>query len=240
MKNNKRKIVLDTETTGMNFTGCFYMNHRIIEIGAIEIINNYITGNNFHSYICPDRLIDESAFKIHGISDSFLLSQPKFFEIAESFLKYINDSDVIIHNSKFDVGFINYELSMLKLNIKDITEQCNIIDTLAIARKIFPGKKNTLDALCSRYKIDNNHRKVHSAIYDAKLLAKVYIFMTHFQEPLPFLNNNISRYHCEESSSFSKYIQSKIVLATDHENIVHERYLKHMIKQSGKCMWIIK
>ncbi|XBC37874.1 MAG: DNA polymerase III subunit epsilon [Buchnera aphidicola (Meitanaphis microgallis)] len=241
IQKNRRKIILDTETTGMNFTGRFYDTHRIIEIGAVEVIGNYITGNNFHSYIYPDRLVDDSAFKIHGISDDFLLGQPKFFEIAEKFLKYLNNSDLVIHNAKFDVGFIDYELSMLSnLSIKNISEYCNIIDTLTMARKIFPGKKNTLDALCSRYKISTSHRRVHSAIYDAKLLAKVYIFMTNFQEPLPFLDNNTARDPCKNGFSSFKYVQSKTMLATNYENTIHKKFLRDMIEKSGKCMWITK
>ncbi|XBC44585.1 MAG: DNA polymerase III subunit epsilon [Buchnera aphidicola (Schlechtendalia peitan)] len=240
MNTKKRKIVLDTETTGMNLTGCFYNNHRIIEIGAIEIINNHITGNNFHSYIFPDRPIDENAFKIHGISDTFVRNKPKFCEIVQLFLKYLGSSDLIIHNAKFDIGFINYELSMLGLNMINIPERRKIIDTLLIARKIFPGKKNTLDALCTRYKISTDNKKMHSAIYDAKLLAKVYIFMTNFQTSLPiFNNNNIQQYHCKKKYSCKEY-KSKILLATNNENVIHKNYLKYMMKQSGKCIWMIK
>ncbi|XBC44858.1 MAG: DNA polymerase III subunit epsilon [Buchnera aphidicola (Schlechtendalia chinensis)] len=232
-----RKVVLDTETTGMNFTGCFYENHRIIEIGAVEIINNHITGNNFHSYIFPERSIDKNAFKIHGISSNFLSCKPKFSEIIVPFLTYLDNSDLIIHNSKFDIGFINYELSMLKLNVKNISENCNIIDTLSMARKIFPGKKNTLDSLCTRYKIDITNRTIHSAIYDAKLLAKVYIFMTNFQKSLPIFDNNVFENYLSKKA-YSKHARSKILLATEHESISHKNYLKYMMNISGKCIWL--
>ncbi|XBC38395.1 MAG: DNA polymerase III subunit epsilon [Buchnera aphidicola (Floraphis choui)] len=240
MKKNNRKIVLDLETTGMNFTGCFYKNHRIIEIGAIEIINNNITGNNFHSYVYPNRLIDDTAFKIHGISNDFLIGQPKFSEISKEFLEYINTSDLIIHNAKFDIGFINYELSMLNLDIKNVSKRCNVIDTLVMARRIFPGKKNTLDALCSRYKINTRNRNVHSAIYDAKLLSKVYMFMTNFQESLPFLNNKSTNNYHKKEVYYSKYMQTKVIFATDYENIIHKKYLKYMLKKTGKCIWVEK
>ncbi|XBC43530.1 MAG: DNA polymerase III subunit epsilon [Buchnera aphidicola (Meitanaphis flavogallis)] len=240
MKNNKRKVVLDIETTGMNFSGCFYKTHRIIELGAIEIINNCITGSYFHSYICPDRLVDDSAFKIHGISNNFLLDKPKFFEIVKEFLKYLDCSDLIIHNAKFDVSFINYELSMLSLKIKNIEKHCNIIDTLVMARRIFPGKKNTLDALCSRYKINIKKKRIHSAIYDAKLLSKVYIFMNNRQESLPFLNHDVSYYRDTHKFIPSKRISSKILLATHQENVVHKNFLEYIIQNSGKCIWTDK
>lgn len=240
MKNNKRKVVLDIETTGMNFSGCFYKTHRIIEIGAIEIINSCVTGSYFHSYICPDRLVDDSAFKIHGISNNFLLDKPKFFEIAKELLKYLNYSDLIIHNAKFDVSFINYELSMLSLKIKNVEKYCNIIDTLVMARRIFPGKKNTLDALCSRYKINIKKKRIHSAIYDAKLLSKVYIFMTNRQELLPFLNHDVLCYRYVQKLIPSKRIPLKILLATNQENLVHKNFLEYIVQNSGKCVWMDK
>ncbi|XBC41992.1 MAG: DNA polymerase III subunit epsilon [Buchnera aphidicola (Kaburagia rhusicola rhusicola)] len=240
MKNNKRKVVLDIETTGMNFSGCFYKTHRIIEIGAVEIINNCVTGSYFHSYICPDRSVDDSAFKIHGISNNFLSDKPKFVEIAKEFLKYLDYSDLIIHNAKFDVSFINYELNMLSSKINNVEKHCNIIDTLVMARKIFPGKKNTLDALCSRYKINIKKKRIHSAIYDAQLLSKVYIFMTNRQESLTFLNRDVSYYRYAKKFIPSKHIQSKILLATDQENIFHKKFLEYIIQNSGKCIWMDK
>lgn len=236
----KRKIVLDTETTGINFSGRFYDSHKIIEIGAVEIVDNCVTGNDFHSYICPNRLIEESAFKIHGISNDFLLNKPKFFEIAQNFLKYIEGSELIIHNSKFDVGFINYELSMLDLHIKNILDLCNVTDTLTIARRMFPGKKNTLDALCSRYKISTYKRNIHSAIHDAQLLAKVYIFMTNRQEPLPFSVESNSYFQNKSKFKSSNNINLKFFSATKQDIVNHNAYLKHMIKTSGKCIWINK
>ncbi|XBC40964.1 MAG: DNA polymerase III subunit epsilon [Buchnera aphidicola (Nurudea yanoniella)] len=239
-KLEKRTIVLDTETTGMNRIGCFYKTHRIIEIGAVEIVDNCIIEKNFHSYICPDRLIDRDAFKIHGISNNFLLDKPKFFEIAPDFLKYVKDSELIIHNSKFDISFINYELSMLNLNTKNILDICNVIDTLEIARKIFPGKKNTLDALCLRYKIHTNNRNIHSAIYDAKLLAKVYIFMKNRQESLPFLSTNHHLYHKKRKCNVLKKFKLKSKFAKNCDIILHEKYLQKMIKKTGKCIWMNK
>jgi len=190
MKTKKiRQIALDTETTGINNQGIFYEQHRIIEIGAIEIINRNFTGNNFHTYIQPNRSVDSKAFSVHGISDKFLKNKPIFNDIAVDFLNYINGAELIIHNATFDIGFINYELRMLNLNIKNILSCSTIVDTLLLSRKIFPGKKNTLDSLCSRYFIKNNERDLHSALLDAQLLAKVYLAMTSFQESIDFFDD---------------------------------------------------
>ncbi|WMC20287.1 MAG: DNA polymerase III subunit epsilon [Enterobacteriaceae bacterium PSpyr] len=187
----KRQIIFDTETTGLNKFGLPYLGHRIIEIGAIELINRKFTGKIFHSYIKPDRLIDAEAFSIHGISNKFLSNKKKFSDIANKFLKFINNSDLIAHNAMFDVNFINYEFSLLNKNIFKIENFCNIIDTLSIARKLFPGKNNSLNALCKRYEIDKSKRVFHSALIDAKLLAKIYLFMTGGQKSLKLNKYNL-------------------------------------------------
>ncbi|WP_343153099.1 DNA polymerase III subunit epsilon [Buchnera aphidicola] len=181
-----RQIVLDTETTGMNRKGSICNNHKIIEIGAVELINRKLTGNNFHTYLNPNRKVDSEAFKIHGISDSFLENKPYFKDISSSFLTYIKNSDLIIHNADFDFSFIQHEFNFLNIKVEIGKDFLSLIDTLSISRKLFPGKKNSLDALCSRYKITNDSRKLHSAILDAKLLAKVYLLMTSNQEKINF------------------------------------------------------
>jgi len=186
MNNSERIIVLDTETTGINNIGAPYINHRIIEIGAIEIINRRFTGKKFHVYIKPDRLVEPNASKIHGITDEFLLNKPSFKDIAKNFFNYIKNSSLVIHNAPFDIGFINQEFSILTKKKQDISKFCSIIDTLKIARKLFPGKKNTLDALCVRYKIKNSHRILHGALLDAFLLGKLYLLMTGGQESILF------------------------------------------------------
>jgi len=169
-----RQIALDTETTGLEPA----LGHRIIEIAGIEIINRRITGKHFHCYLNPDRDIDAGAQNVHGITAEFLKDKPAFGQTAEAFLAYIKNSELIIHNANFDVGFLNHELALLNPQYDKITAYCKIIDTLSIARLRHPGQKNNLDALCKRYNIDNSRRDLHGALLDAQLLAQVYLAMT--------------------------------------------------------------
>ncbi|AEO08050.1 DNA polymerase III subunit epsilon [Buchnera aphidicola] len=236
--NDKRMIILDTETTGINKIGIPHVNHRIIEIGAVEIIERRFTGNNFHVYIKPDRLIESEALKVHGITNNFLKDKPIFKDIVNKFLKYIQNSTLIIHNASFDLGFINQELNLLNQKIKTIDTFCNVLDTLKIARKLFPGKKNTLDALCTRYKINKSSRNLHSAILDAYLLGKVYLLMTNGQESL-FFNTIVNSKKI--SSKPKKFIRSqniplKILYAKKQEIDSHIKYLQYM-KRHNLCLW---
>jgi len=236
--NKKRIIVLDTETTGINQTNLPHINHRIIEIGAIEIIERRFTGNNFHVYIQPGRFIESGALKVHGITNDFLSDKPFFKDIADQFLKYIRNSTLVIHNAAFDLGFINQEFSFLNKNIKNINMFCSVIDTLKIARKLFPGKKNTLDALCTRYKINKSHRDLHGAIVDAYLLGKLYLLMTGGQESMFFYN--ITN-HKKISSKLKKTVpikhsSLKILHPTSKEIDSHEKYLQYM-KNNSICLW---
>lgn len=167
-------ISLDIETTGLYF----YEGHKITELACVEINEEKITNNIFHTYINPKRIIDKEAKKITGITEDFLIDKPEFKDIVQNFLKFIEYSDyIIIHNAKFDVGFINNELRLMNHQIKDLNEQYKILDTLELARKIHPGKKNNLDALCKRYSINISKRNLHGALIDAELLAQVYIKM---------------------------------------------------------------
>lgn len=166
-----RKIILDTETTGLDP----YSGHRIVEIGALEMVGTTITDNKFHYYINPERDMPEEAYRVHGISSEFLQDKPLFKDIAKDFLEYIADSPLVIHNAKFDMKFLNYELSLL--NTPSI-ESTRAVDTLIMARKKFPGARANLDALCRRFKIDNSDRQFHGALKDAKLLAEVYVELT--------------------------------------------------------------
>ncbi|MCW5196486.1 DNA polymerase III subunit epsilon [Buchnera aphidicola (Pemphigus obesinymphae)] len=239
MKKNKiRQIALDTETTGINNKGIFYEKQRIIEIGAIEIIDRNFTGNNFHTYIQPNRSVDPKAFSVHGISDEFLKNKPIFNDIAVDFLNYINGAELIIHNADFDIGFINYELSMLNLHIKNILSCTTVVDTLLLSRKIFPGKKNTLDSLCSRYFIRNNERDLHSALLDAQLLAKVYLAMTSFQESIDFFDDTKEKDNCsvftKEKNNFNFL---KVRWASAGEKKLHKLYLEYMMEKNKKCLW---
>ena len=168
-----RQIVLDTETTGLEPE----KGHRVVEIGGVEVIDRKLTGQHFHSYLNPEREVDDAAYEIHGLSDKFLSSQPLFKEIASDFLSYIEDAELIIHNAPFDVAFLDFELARLK-NKVTVSDRCSVVDSLALARHKHPGQKNNLDALCRRYGVDNSARDLHGALLDAEILADVYLLMT--------------------------------------------------------------
>ena len=183
-----RQIVLDTETTGLSASE----GDRIIEIGAIELKSRQMTQNNFHYYINPERDSHPDALAIHGLTTEFLSDKPKFADIAAAFCDYIRGAELIIHNASFDIGFLNAEL--VRLDMPRVDELAkNVIDTLAMAREIFPGRRNSLDALCDRYEIDNTHRDLHGALIDSALLADVYLTMTRGQESL-----SIDLYHMDD------------------------------------------
>ena len=175
-----RQIVLDTETTGLEVS----LGHRVIEIGCVEMINRRVTGNHWHHYIQPDREIDPGAFEVHGISNEFLEDKPRFAELAEDFLNYVDGAELVIHNAPFDMGFLNYELSLLETDAVPLENRCGVLDTLLLARQKHPGQKNNLDALCRRYEIDNSQRSLHGALLDARILADVYLVMTGGQTSL--------------------------------------------------------
>jgi DNA polymerase III subunit epsilon len=181
MSNNLRQIVLDTETTGLETAE----GHRIIEIGCVELRGRRPSGNDFHRYLNPGRAIDFGAREVHGITDQFLADKPRFGEIVEDLLAYLRGAELIIHNADFDVGFLNAELQ--RLGITERIEQiCTIVDTVQMARKLHPGQRVNLDALCQRYEVDNSRRDLHGALLDARLLAEVYIGMTSGQDALSF------------------------------------------------------
>lgn len=169
-----RQIVLDTETTGLDPQE----GHRLIEIGCVELKDRRPTGNNFHQYIQPDREVDAGAVEVHGITNEMLADKPRFGEIAEDFLRYVTGSDLIIHNADFDTGFLDYELRLWRGEGPGIRELCEVTDTLGLARRLHPGQRNSLDALCKRYGIDNSHRALHGALLDAEILADLYLAMT--------------------------------------------------------------
>ncbi len=175
-----RQIILDTETTGLEPE----QGHRIIEIGCVEQIDRRLTGNNFHQYLQPDREIDDAAIEVHGITNEFLADRPRFGDIAADFIEYVRGAELIIHNAPFDVGFINYELSRLGGDWQRLADYCTVTDTLVMAKKMHPGQRNSLDALCKRYEIDNSHRELHGALLDAEILADVYLAMTGGQAAL--------------------------------------------------------
>lgn len=175
-----RQIVLDTETTGLETAD----GHRIIEIGAVELIERRVTRNRFHQYINPDRRVDAEALDVHGISNEFLREKPRFREISEEFVAFLDGAEIIAHNAEFDVGFIDYEFSLLDRSPGRLSDLCQITDSLELAKKMHPGARNSLDALCRRYEVDHLSRDLHGALLDARLLAEVYLRMTGGQTSL--------------------------------------------------------
>ncbi|OLF53985.1 DNA polymerase III subunit epsilon [Pseudomonas chlororaphis] len=182
-----RSVVLDTETTGMPVTD----GHRIIEIGCVELIGRRLTGRHFHVYLQPDRESDEGAIGVHGITNEFLVGKPRFAEVADEFFEFIEGARLIIHNAAFDVGFINNEFALMGQHDRaDITQHCSILDTLLMARERHPGQRNSLDALCKRYDVDNSGRELHGALLDSEILADVYLTMTGGQTSLSLAGND--------------------------------------------------
>ena len=217
----ERLIVLDTETTGLDVDN----GHKIIEIGCIEIIDRNITQNSFHKYINPQRIIDEKAYEVHGISNKDLRDKPIFDDIVDEFMLYISDSPLIIHNAPFDLGFLKSEYTQSNQDHASLDGSREIIDTLKIARKSSPGKRNTLDALCSRYSVDNTDRSLHGALLDAKLLANVYLRMTQGQTLIKGLTEiPVDKNH--EDRTLIKNRKAKIIHASTQETEEHQNYFK--------------
>ncbi|WWO99684.1 MAG: DNA polymerase III subunit epsilon [Candidatus Dasytiphilus stammeri] len=236
-KSITRKIVVDVETTGMNKFGICHEGHRIIEIGCVEISGRHLTGNNFHTYLNPNRSIDPIASSIHGITIEFLLDKPFFHQIVDQFLDYIKGAELIIHNASFDIGFINYEIKMLNGNFPNIESLCSITDTLLLARKLFPGKRNSLDALCSRYQINSKQKRFkHGALLDAEILADIYLAMTAEQISFIFLNNTNGNSEKLFSTPNAIHVL-RVIKASKEENIIHNEYLNVMKKTTGICLW---
>jgi DNA polymerase-3 subunit epsilon len=224
-----RQIILDTETTGLSAEN----GDRIIEIGCVELLNRKLTRNNLHHYLNPERDSHEDALKVHGISNDFLRDKPKFAQIAEELLAYLEGAELIIHNAPFDVAFLNKELE--RLGKGPITQYvAAITDTLAMAKDMFPGKRNSLDALCDRLEVDNSGRTLHGALLDAELLADVYINMTRGQDAL-LIDAHTSA--SNETGGLSlvdlRQFDLPVIHATDHECAAHEEVLKQMDKSSG-------
>ena len=223
-----KQIILDTETTGLSPEA----GHRIIEIGAIEIVNRKITDNNFQTYLNPKRSIDPGSIHIHGITDEFVADKPEFPEIMQEFLDFIKDAELVMHNAPFDVAFINLELSLAGFN-KELHEICEIKDTLPMARKMHPGKRNSLDALCSRYGVDKTNRDLHGALTDAKLLAQVFLLMTGGQVGFFNLDQTFSAYKTNYTSVFDISKRKIIAIEPSIEELKeHKEYIKNMKKKS--------
>ena len=233
---NKRQIVLDTETTGLEPS----QGHRIIEIGCVELIGRRLTGNNFHVYLQPDREIDEAAIEVHGITNEFLADKPRFEDVAQEFADYLGGAEVIIHNAPFDVGFIDAEFSRLpgKLTTASL---CEVTDTLVMAREMHPGQRNSLDALCSRYDIDNAHRTKHGALLDSEILADVYLAMTGGQKALTLESEEESG-EGQEVGKIRRLSTDRpplrVIRASEQEISEHESRLEAIDKAcGGAAVW---
>jgi len=228
-----RQIVLDTETTGLEPK----QGHRIIEVGCVEIINRRLTGNNFHYYLNPQRDIDEGAVEVHGLTTEFLSDKPLYEDIAEEFFEYAKGAEVIIHNAAFDVGFINHEYRLMGSEHSDMASWCNVTDTLHMARNMFPGQRNSLDALCKRFEINNSHRKLHGALLDAEILADVYLMMSGGQHSL-FVEESTSNVELKAKVFDASRASLPVIKATEDELIAHDERLGMVRKSSGgECVW---
>jgi len=234
-----RQIVLDTETTGLDPS----QGHRIIEIGCVELVNRRLTGNHYHQYINPQREIDAEAMEVHGITPEFLQDKPIFRDIAEEFLQFVSGAQLVIHNAPFDVGFIDAEFRHLKQQHPKMDECCTILDTLVMARQKHPGQRNSLDALCKRYGVDNYQRDLHGALLDSEILADVYLLMTGGQTALSLGAESADGEGQEQMSQLRRLSSQRralpIVAPSADELILHEKKLLEINKKSdGNCVWL--
>jgi len=232
-----RQIVLDVETTGLEAAA----GHRIIEIGCVEMLNRRTTGQKFHRYLNPEREIDAGAMAVHGIDSARLQQAPKFAEVADELLAFINGAELIIHNAPFDVGFLNAEFARLPGDVRTVATVCKVLDTLALARSLHPGQRNSLDALCKRYSIDNTKRELHGALLDAGILVDVYLAMTGGQSALALDMNgrgSEARNHGVAAPARAPGVTLIVTTANSDELQRHEAMLDLIHKSSGgKAVW---
>lgn len=243
-KSIARQIILDTETTGMNFNGKPEMGHKIIEIGALEMINRRLTGNHFHFYLNPEREIEQEAFKVHGISNEFVKDKPKFKEVMTDFMAFIDGAELIIHNAPFDLAFLNQELRQAGRQDR-IEDHTKIIDTLQMARALYPGKRNSLDALSQRYLISHHDRTFHGALLDSEILAEVYLSMTGGQTDLMFQEVNVKPPKSDVITAQNREVKQsvaprseafKVIQADEEEQSAHEAMLALIRKKSKQAI----
>lgn len=231
-----RQVVLDTETTGLEPKA----GHRIIEIGAVEIVGRRLTGNHYHQYINPERAIDAGAQEVHGITTEFLRDKPLFADVVTDFLQYASGAELIIHNAAFDIGFLNNELRLVKSRIKKMESVCEVTDSLTMARHKHPGQSNTLDALCRRYGVDNSARTLHGALLDAEILADVFLLMTGGQTAL-FAADVADSDEQAAAALDRRQVQRPdlpVVMATVEELAAHEELLDGLEKAAGgPALW---
>lgn len=231
-----RQVVLDTETTGIGHE----LGHRIIEIGCVELQDRKLTGKHFHVYLNPQREVDEGAFRVHGISTEFLQDKPLFKDIADEFMHFVQGAELIIHNAPFDMGFLNAELALLNWPVL-LNECCTVCDTLVLAREKHPGQRNSLDALCKRYEIDNSNRTLHGALLDAEILASVYLAMTGGQTSL--FEERME--HVNQPGAVLQQIEhlvsnSPVIVADTDELQRHQEFIQFLVKKSNNNLWDVE
>ncbi|QXI36854.1 DNA polymerase III subunit epsilon [Pseudomonas xantholysinigenes] len=237
---DQRLVILDTETTGMPVSE----GHRIVEIGCVEVIGRRLTGRHFHAYLQPDRESDEGAIGVHGITDAFLVGKPRFGDVADEFFEFIQGATLVIHNAAFDVGFLNNEFALQGQHDRaDITQHCTILDTLMMARSRHPGQRNSLDALCKRYGIDNSGRELHGALLDSELLADVYLAMTGGQTSLSLAGDGAGAEDGQGSAGseirrITGRAPGRVIVASEEELAAHAERLAAIAKSAGgPAMW---
>lgn len=229
-----RQIVLDTETTGIDPKS----GHRIIEIGCVELVNRKLTGRHYHEYINPQRIVEDEAIEVHGITNEFLVDKPVFSHVADGFLEFIRGAELIIHNAPFDVGFIDHEFMLLGQGHGKVYDHCSVIDTLVMARDKHPGQRNSLDALCKRYDVDNSGRVLHGALLDSEILADVYLMMTGGQTMLSLGAESEESAGGTQSAAIRRLDSSRaplrVVAANSEELQLHEQKLDSL---GEDCLW---
>ena len=230
-----RQIVLDTETTGLETR----QGHRVIEIGAVELVDRQLTGRQFHTYVNPEREIEQGALEVHGITEEFLSDKPRFAEISDDLMAFVEGAELVIHNAPFDIGFIDNELALTGHEIASITTIATVLDTLELAKDLHPGQRNNLDALCKRYAVDNSSRTLHGALLDAAILADVYLAMTGGQVDLGLSLESPSKTVDEEGVFLETAHPALLVLKASAEELgEHQARLEDIQEQSGRCMYL--
>lgn len=225
-----RQIVLDTETTGLEVR----QGHRLIEIACVEMVERRLSGRHYQTYLNPDRAIDEGARQVTGIADEFLLDKPRFVEVVDEFLAFIDGAELIIHNASFDIGFLDAELARLDAGRGRIADRCSVLDTLAMARERYPGQRNNLDALCKRLGVDNSRRDLHGGLIDAQLLADVYLAMTSGQEAFDLGFEGATEQHeARVIAPVELRVRPRVLRASPEELALHEQRLDALDKSAG-------
>lgn len=228
-----RQIVLDTETTGLEWKN----NNRIVEIGAVELIDRRCTDRTFHVYLNPSREFEAGSQSVTGLTLEFLADKPKFADIVDEFLDFVRGAELIIHNASFDIGFLNYELQLLGDKYGTMADYCTVLDTLALARRQYPNQRNSLTALCKRLKVDDSQRQLHGALLDAQILVQVYDALISVQKEISFAAPSIAKTPTKLASKKKAQTRRPVVTATPEELQLHQRSLAQLKEKAGQVIW---